>query len=89
MAWFALHCPAIIQTEKEPPEGVQIAHLCRFEGSSWERIYVDGVRKLQCRHDVYNLYRCFPYIQVAGYGEEFKDVGDDITSLSRGVFSGW
>jgi len=27
MAWFALHCPAIIQPEEEPSEGVHFAHL--------------------------------------------------------------
>jgi len=45
-----------------------------------------AIRKLLCRHDVYSLFRCFPYICDAGYGEEFKDVGDGKTSLSRGVF---
>ena len=44
------------------------------------------VRKLLCRHDVYSLFRCFPYICDAGYGEKFKDVGDGRTSLSWGVF---
>ena len=48
--------------------------------------YVAAVRKLLCRHDVYSLFRCFPYIRDAGYGEEFKDVGEGQTSLSRGVF---
>ena len=32
-------------------------------------------RKLLRRYDVYRLFRCFPYIWDAGYGEEFKDVG--------------
>ena len=86
IAWFALHCPSIIQPGKEPPEGVQIAHFRWFEGSSWERIYVAEVRKLMCHHDAYSLYRCFPYIRDAGYGKEFKDVGDGMTSLSHGVF---
>ena len=75
MAWFSLHCPAIIQAGEEPPEGVRVAHLCRFEGSSWSRIYEATVRKLLCRYDVYGLFQCFPYIRDAGYGEEFKDVG--------------
>ena len=44
------------------------------------------VRKLLCRHDVYSLFRCFPYIRDAGYGEEFKDVGEGQMSLSQGVF---
>ena len=35
-----------------------------------------AVRKLLRRYDVYSLFRCFPYIHDAGYGEEFKDVGD-------------
>jgi len=48
--------------------------------------YVGGAHKLLCRHDVYSLFRCFPYIRDAGYGEEFKDAGDGITSLSCGVF---
>ena len=86
MAWFALQYPAIIQAGEEPPEGVRVAHLRRFEGSSWSRIYVAAVCKLLCRHDVYSLFRCFPYIHDAGYGEEFKDVGDGKTSLSRGIF---
>jgi len=47
---------------------------------------VAAVRKLLCRHDAYSLFRCFPYIRGVGYGEEFKDVGDGRTSLSRGVF---
>jgi len=86
MAWFALHCPAIIQPGEEPPEGVRMTHLRRFEGSSWSRIYVAAVYKLLYRHDAYNLFRCFPYIRDAGYDEEFKDVGDGRASLSRGVF---
>ena len=45
-----------------------------------------GVRKLLCSHDAYNLYRCFPYIRGAGYGEEFKDIRDGMTSLNRGVY---
>ena len=44
------------------------------------------VRKLLCRHNVYSLFCCFPYIRDAGYGEEFKDGGDGRTSLNRGVF---
>ena len=75
MAWFALHYPSIIQASEEPPEGVRMALLRQFEGCSWSRTYVAAVRKLLCRHDVYSLFRCFPYIRDAGYGEEFKDVG--------------
>ena len=44
------------------------------------------VRKLSCHPNVYSLFLCFPYIRDAGYGEEFKDARDGITSLSRGVF---
>jgi len=32
MAWFALHCPAIIQHGEEALEGVRFAHLHHFEG---------------------------------------------------------
>ena len=48
--------------------------------------YVAAVRKLLRRYDVYSLFWCFSYIRDAGYGEEFKDVGDGQTSLSRGIF---
>ena len=48
--------------------------------------YVAAVRKLLCRYDVYSLFRYFPYIRNAGYSEEFKEVGDGKTSLSRGIF---
>ena len=34
MAWFALHCPSIIQAGEEPPEGVHMALLRQFEGCS-------------------------------------------------------
>ena len=63
-----------------------MALLRRFEGSSWLRTYVAAVRKLLCRYDVYRLFRYFPYIRDVGYGEEFKDVEDGKTSLSRGIF---
>jgi len=86
MAWFALHYPATIQAGEEPPEGVQVAHLCGFKGSSWSRTYVAAVRKLLCQYDMYSLFWCFPYIRDAAYGEEFKDVGDGKMSLSRGIF---
>ena len=86
MAWFALHCPTIIQAGEEPPEGIRMALLRRFEGSSWLWTYVTAVRKLLCRFDVYSLFRCFPYIRDTGYGKEFKDVGDGKTSLSQGIF---
>jgi len=82
MSWFTLHCPTIIQAGEEPPEGVRVAHLRRFEGSSWSRIYVAAVHKLLCRYDVYSLFWYFLYIRDAGYDEEFKDVGDGRTSLS-------
>jgi len=74
MAWFALHCPAIIQAGKEPPEDVRMALLHQFEGCSWLLTYVAAVRKLLCRYDVYSFFRCFPYIRDVGFGEEFKDV---------------
>ena len=48
MAWFTLHCPAISQAREEPPEGVRVAHLHRFKGSSWSRINVAAFRKLLC-----------------------------------------
>jgi len=51
MAWFALHCPAIIQAGEEPREGVRMVLLRRFGGSSWLRTYVAAVRKLLCRYD--------------------------------------
>ena len=86
MAWFALHCPSIIQTGEEPPECVRMALLHRFEGCSWSQTYVAGVRKLLCHHDVYSPFRCFTYIRDTGYCEEFKDVGGRQTLLSRGVF---
>jgi len=63
-----------------------MALLCRFEGCSWSKTHVAAVRKLLYRHDIYSLFRCFPYIRDAGYAEEFKDVGEGQTSLSRGDF---
>ena len=43
-------------------------------------------RKSVRYYDVYSLFRCFPHIRGAGYGEEFKDAGEGQSSLSRGVF---
>ena len=78
MAWFALHCPSIIQAGEEPLEGVRMALLHQFEGYSWLLTYVTAVRKLLRRYDVYSLFQCFSYIRDAGYGEEFKDVGEGL-----------
>ena len=72
MAWFALHCPAIIQPGEEPPDDVRMVHLRRFDGSLWSRICVAIICKLLCHHDVYSLFWCFPYIREAGYGEESR-----------------
>jgi len=33
MAWFAFHCPVLIQPGEKAPEGVRFAHLCLFENS--------------------------------------------------------
>ena len=87
MAWFALHCPAIIQPEEEPPKGVHFAHLRRFEGSQWLRVYITETQKLVHHYGAYSLYRCFPSIPGAGYGEEFFDLGDGRSSLGQGVFN--
>jgi len=40
MAWFALHCPPLIEAGEDPPQGVQTALLRRFEGCSWLKTYV-------------------------------------------------
>ena len=42
--------------------------------------------KLVRRYDVYSLFRGFSRIRGAGYEEEFKDVGEGQSSLTRGVF---
>ena len=81
MAWFTLHCLAIIQPEGDPSESVRFAYLRRFEGSQWMRTYTTGVQKLVCCYDMCSLYRCFPSIPGDGYGEEFQDVGDRRSSL--------
>ena len=73
MAWFALHCPSLIEAGEDLPEGVRMALLRRFEGCSWQKTYVAEARKLVRRYDVYSLFRCFPHIRDAGYDEEFKD----------------
>jgi len=47
------------------------------------------MQKLVRRYDMYSLYRCFPSIPGAGYGEDFQDVGDEKSLLGQGVLSGW
>jgi len=86
MAWFALHCPSLIGAGEDPPQGVRMALLRRFEGCSWLKTYVAEARKLVRRYDVYSLFRCFSRIRGADYDEEFKDAGEEQSSLSRGVF---
>ena len=34
MAWFALHCPSLIEVGEDPPQGVRMMLLRRFEGLS-------------------------------------------------------
>ena len=46
VAWIALHCLAIIQAGEEPPEGVRMALLHRFEGSAWLRTM--WLRSINC-----------------------------------------
>ena len=74
MAWFALHCPVLIQPEEEPPEGVCFAHLRCFENSQWEGKYVTGVQRLVEHQDSCSLFRCFPHIPGTLYGKEFRDI---------------
>ena len=57
-----------------------------FAGLKGLHGHIVAVCKLLCRHDVYNLFRYFPYIHDAGYDKEFKDVRDGRMLLSRGVF---
>ena len=38
-----------------------------------------------CHYDTYSLFRCFPFIPGAGYGEEFH-IRDERCSLGQGVF---
>ena len=86
MAWFALHCPAIIQPGEELLESVHFAHLCLLEGSQWLWTYIAGMQKLVRHYDAYRLYMCFPSIPGARYGEEFFVIGDERSSLRQGVF---
>ena len=60
MAWFALHCPAIIQSGKEPKEGVRFVHLRRFEKSQWLRTYIGRARNLIRRYDVSPSFPMLP-----------------------------
>ena len=50
------------------------------------RTYIARVRKLVHRYDKYSLYRCFPSIPGARYGEEFYNVGNVRSSLGQGIF---
>jgi len=86
MAWFALHCPALIGAGADPPQGVRTALLRRFEGCSWQKIYVAEARKLVRRYDAYSLFRCFPRMRDAGFNEEFHDAESGDSPMSRGVF---
>ena len=86
MAWFAMHCPTIIQLGEESSETVRFAHLHRFEKSQWERTYITGIRKLIRRYDAYSFFRCFPSILGTGYSEKFHDVRNGRSSLGQGIF---
>ena len=56
MAWFALHCPVLIQLGEEAPEGVHFTHLCRFENTHWKGKYLAWVRRMVGRQDSYSLF---------------------------------
>ena len=60
--------------------------ISSFCGVTVAGTYIAGVRKLVCHYNAYSIYRCFPTIPGAGYGEDFKDVGDRRSSLGHGVF---
>jgi len=42
MAWFAFHCPVLMQPREEPPKGERHAHLHRFKNSQWKGKYLAG-----------------------------------------------
>jgi len=86
MAWFALHCPTLIGAGVDPPQDVHTALLRRFEGCSWQKIYVAEARKLVRRYDAYSLFRCFPRMRDAGYNGEFHDAESGDSPMSQGVF---
>ena len=86
MAWFALHCPVLIQPGEEPPEGDYHAHIHYFENPQWIGTYLARVRRLVECQDSYSLFRCFSHIPDTTNGEEFRNVGDERTTLGDGTY---
>ena len=71
---------------EELVEGTSTAILCRYEESKWISHYLAMARKAVCRHDAYNIFRCFPHIPGTEYGEEFADDGSTYSSSGAGIF---
>jgi len=86
MAWFVMHCPALIKHIDESTLEGGSAFLSRLANSRWSLHYIAGIRKIIAYYDNYSLYRCFPNISGTSYDEEFQDIGTSRTTLGHGPF---
>jgi hypothetical protein len=66
MAWFVMHCPALIKPDAAPENGGNAASIQRYERSQWNASYVAAARKLVRYKDSYTLFRCFPDMDGGG-----------------------
>ena len=58
----------------------------RFKNLQRIGTYLARVRRMVERQDTYNLFCCFSHIPNTTYGEEFRDAGDEHTTLGDGTF---
>jgi len=78
--------PVADQAQGRAAKGHSVCLSTPFENSRWSQNYVARIRKMIYRLDNYNLFRSFPHIPRTEYGEEFRDEGDDQSTLRQGTF---
>ena len=88
MAWFVLHCPALMTSPHPAPTEGFVPFVQRLENLAWNAGYMGAIRKIVQSSMNYQIYRCFPEIRDSQYGDKHTDIAspDGFTKLPGGVF---
>jgi hypothetical protein len=88
VAWFVLHCPALMTAPYPAPTDGFIPFVQWLENSAWNGGYMATIWKIMQSSMNYQIYRCFLEIEYGNYGDQFADIADPdgFTKLPSGVF---
>ena len=88
VAWFVLHCPALMTAPHPAPADGFVPFVHRLEDSAWNDGYMATIRKVMQSSMNYQIFCCFPEIGDGGYGDKFANIvgPNGFTMLSSSVF---